>query len=98
MKTGGALASNEIVKYNKKYYYVGRDGIIVTASFRFNGVYVTPNSITGEISKDDYYRIYPDKKPKEKKQEENNTDNNNTNTDSNNTDTNNNDSTNTQTT
>ena len=98
VKTGGALASNEIVKYNKKYYYVGRDGMIVTTSFRFNGVYVTPNSRTGEISKEDYYRIYPEKKPKEKKPEEDNTNtnNNNTNNDSNNTD--NNDSTNTQTT
>ena len=73
--------------------------MIVTTSFRFNGVYVTPNSRTGEISKEDYYRIYPEKKPKEKKPEEDNTNtNNNTNNDSNNTDTNNNDSTNTQTT
>ena len=54
IKKGGKFAKNAFVKDSGRYYYVGRDGVVVKSTFTYNGVQVTPNSSTGEISKEDY--------------------------------------------
>ena len=83
VKSGGALADDEIVTVGEKHYYAGSDGAIVKKKFKYKGIWITPDSRTGAIALEDYYKLFPDEKPKpvEQKSDDNNTTNNNTTTD-----------------
>lgn len=59
-KSGGALASKEFVKSDDKYYYIGEGGALVLTKFTYQGMTFTPDPTTGEISKQDYIRVFPD--------------------------------------
>lgn len=63
MKRGGAMAKNEFVTYNNNHYYVGSDGTIVKKTFKYKKISITPNSKTGIISLEDYWKVFPDEKP-----------------------------------
>jgi len=68
VKAGGALASNEFVTNNEKHYYANYKGIVLKSKFTYkrNGVKHTihPNSKTGEIALDEYYKVFPEEAPK----------------------------------
>ena len=73
VKSGGAMAKNEFVTLNDNHYYVGSDGAIVKKTFTYKKIKITPNSKTGIISLEDYWKVFPDEKPQEDKKAENQT-------------------------
>lgn len=66
VKKGGAMAKNEFVTSGDNHYYVGADGAIVKKTFTYKGIRITPNSGTGVISLEDYWKVFPNEKPAEK--------------------------------
>lgn len=65
VKKGGALAVSQFVTYKDNHYYVGTDGAVVKTKFKYKGVTITPNSKTGVISLEEYWKAFPDEAPKE---------------------------------
>ena len=68
VKPGGALGCNEFVTNYQKHYYVNGKGVVLKSKFTYrrNGVKYTihPNSRTGEISSEEYYKVFPEEAPK----------------------------------
>ena len=68
VKAGGALGCNEFVTNYQKHYYVNGKGVVLKSKFTYrrNGVKYTihPNSRTGEISSEEYYKVFPEEAPK----------------------------------
>ncbi len=62
-KKGGGLAKNKFFDYKGNHYYAGSDAAILTSAFSYKGYVLHPTS-TGIISDDEYYKVFPDKKPK----------------------------------
>lgn len=62
-KKGGAMANSEFVEYKGNNYYVGSDGAIVKKAFTYKGIRITPNSSTGVISPEEYWKVFPEKAP-----------------------------------
>jgi glucan-binding YG repeat protein len=62
-KNNGRFEKNNFITYKKKHYYAGPDSAIITTTFTYAGVTITPSRM-GEISDTDYYRVFPDQKPK----------------------------------
>ncbi len=62
-KKGGAMANSEFVEYKGNNYYVGSDGAIVKKAFTYRGIRITPNSSTGVISLEEYWKVFPEKAP-----------------------------------
>ena len=65
VKPGGVIPSATFVTYKDKHYYVGSEGTIVKSRFTYKRITITPNSRTGEISMEDYVKVFPDAAPKE---------------------------------
>ena len=65
---GGKLAAEKFVEWKDKFYYANSKGVIVRSKFTYrrNGTKYTlhPSSKTGEISSDEYYKVFPEKAPK----------------------------------
>lgn len=80
VKSGGAMAKNEFVAYGKDssgndiHYFVNSDGSIAKKKFTYTKggkkYTITPNSKTGKISLEDYWKVFPDEKPAEEDAEE----------------------------
>lgn len=68
-KKGGGLARNEWVNYNNKHYYAGDDAAFKTKTFSKSGVTFNPSS-TGEISDEEYKKLFPDPAEDEASEEE----------------------------
>lgn len=65
VKKGGPLAVNQFVKDNGNYYYTGSTGAVLKTPFKYNGLTITPNSHTGVVSPEDYYRLFPNEEPQQ---------------------------------
>jgi len=65
VKKGGAMGKNEFVEYKDKHYYCNSKGEIVKKTFTYKKIKITPNSKTGVISLEDYWKVFPDEKPSE---------------------------------
>lgn len=63
VKKGGAMADKEFVTYNDDHYYINADGSIAKKAFTYKKIKITPNSKTGIISLEDYWKVFPDEKP-----------------------------------
>ncbi|MBQ3290875.1 MAG: hypothetical protein IJH43_00690 [Mogibacterium sp.] len=63
-KSGGGLMTDSFVEDHGKYYYVGSGGAVKTSKFTYTykgtKYTIVPKSKTGEISKEDYVRIFGD--------------------------------------
>ena len=70
VKKGGAITTNDFVKFSNKYYFAGSDGAILKKAFSYKGYWWHPNSSTGEISLDEYVRLHPEAAPKPEQSEE----------------------------
>lgn len=67
VKKGGPLAVSEFVTYKDNHYYAGSDGAIVKKAFTYKGVTITPNSQTGIIPLEEYWKVFPNEAPQETK-------------------------------
>jgi glucan-binding YG repeat protein len=65
VKSSGVIPSNTFDTYKEKHYYSGSDGAIVKSAFSYKGITIHPNSQTGEISMEDYVKVFPNAAPKE---------------------------------
>ena len=65
IKSGGVIPSNTFVTFKDKHYYAGSDGSIVKSKFTYKKITIKPNSKTGEISMEDYVKVFPEAAPKE---------------------------------
>ena len=63
VKKGGPLAVNQFVTYKDNHYYAGSDGAIVKKTFTYKGITITPNSQTGVISLEEYWKAFPNEAP-----------------------------------
>ena len=63
VKKGGPLAVNQFVTYKGNHYYAGGDGAIVKKKFTYKGITITPNSQTGVISLEEYWKVFPNEAP-----------------------------------
>lgn len=65
---GGKLAAERFIEWKDKFYYANSKGEILRSKFTYrrNGTRYTlhPSSKTGEISSDEYYKVFPEKAPK----------------------------------
>jgi len=66
---GGKLATSSFIEWKNKFYYANNKGEILRSKFTYkrNGTKYTlhPSSKTGEIASDEYYKVFPEKAPKE---------------------------------
>ena len=62
---GGAIATSTFVTYKDKHYYANSDGTIAKKKFKYRGITIVPNSKTGEISLEDYWKVFPEEAPQE---------------------------------
>lgn len=71
VKSGGAMANYEFVTLNDDHYFVNSDGSIAKSKFTYKKggkkYTITPNSRTGKISLEDYWKVFPEEKPEEEK-------------------------------
>ncbi|MBQ6152039.1 MAG: hypothetical protein IJJ03_10355 [Mogibacterium sp.] len=65
VKKGGPMANYEFVTYKDNHYFVRANGAIEKKTFTYKGIKITPNSKTGIISLEDYWKVFPNEKPKE---------------------------------
>ena len=67
VESGGKLGNQEFEELNDKHYFANSKGAVVKKKFTYkrNGksYTITPNSKTGVISDEDYYRVFPEKAP-----------------------------------
>ena len=70
ISSGGVIPASKFVTFRDKHYYAGSDGALMTKKFKYKGITIRPSS-KGEISLEDYYKVFPDEAPKEVDDESN---------------------------
>lgn len=61
IRSGGVIPTNTFITFRDKYYYAGSGGVIATKNFKYKGYTMHPNSKTGQIPEDDYFKAFPKK-------------------------------------